>query len=421
MKRLVGAVAAIGLMVTTPIAAEAAGSKPKHRVVAKQLDNPRQLNWSENGRALIIAEAGRGGTTCSAEGCEGLTGSISLVNKPWRTGASAQRVITGFRSFAGPDGSFAVGSNGADQTSESDHDQYIVAGSVEGRPPETAGALLVGEAFDDGTFIFPFADIAAAERAQNPDGAQIESNPYAILFIAGPNPDGYALVADAAANAVWKIVPDLTYEPPASLGCFTEAMFAPGYDFAKCFKYEITPFAKYPTTALPDGSDDPNGPPEFVPTSLTMDKWGHVFVGGLGSEVPGAAQVVKYDLDGRELRRWTGFTGITGVAVNDSYLFVSQLFGSAAPLPEGESPSDEAPPMAGAPGEVVKTSRHVTNGPRWAVDVPLPAGLATDHKGWVYAAVNSIAPATGMAEGPFGPVGGGAVWQLDFSHARPLG
>jgi hypothetical protein len=414
-------VAAVALVVTTPIAAEATGdSKPNHRVVAKRLNNPRQLNWSENGKKLIIAEAGRGGTDCTAEGCEGLTGSISVVNRPWRKKTFSRRVVTGFRSSASPDGSFAVGSDGADQTNDTEADTYIVSGFTVNRPPPQAGALIVGQVSGDEQFIFPFADIAAAEAAQNPDGAQIDSNPYAILFINGPNPDGYALVADAAANTVWKIVPDLSYEPPASLGCFTPAMEAPGFDFTKCFKYVITPFVTYPTTALPNGEDDPNGPPEFVPTALSLDGNGHLFVGGLGSEVPGAAQVVKYDLAGNEIRRWTGFTGVTGVTVDDEFLYVSQLFGSTAPLPEGASPAAEAPPMAGAPGEVVKTSRDVTNGPRWAIDVPLPAGLATDSKGHVFASVNSIAPAEGLTEGPFGPVDGGAVWQLDFRNAHPL-
>ena len=55
-------------------------------------------------------------------------------------------------------------------------------------------------------------------------------------------------------------------------------------------------------------------------------------------------------------------------------------------------------------------------GQRWAIDVPLPAGLASDGRR-IYASVNSVAPAEGLAGGPFGAVGGGAVWELDFSDA----
>ncbi|HEV7951640.1 MAG TPA: hypothetical protein VGP24_17900, partial [Glaciihabitans sp.] len=55
---------------------------------------------------------------------------------------------------------------------------------------------------------------------------------------------------------------------------------------------------------------------------------------------------------------------------------------------------------------------------RWAIDVPLPAGLATDGSA-VYASVNSISTAEGSS-GPFGPVGPGSVWELDFSNATEV-
>lgn len=393
-----------------------------HRVVTEGLDNPRQITWTSDGGSLVVAEAGRGGDQCSEVGCMGKTGALTLIDEPHSGSPGIATQVEGFVSSAAPDGSFAIGSNGADSL-QSVEEGFIVAGTPLGGQPPVDGALLVAfpaapdEGFPDSEII-AFANLQAAEEEQNPDGAQIESNPYAALFVdptpkGDPGVDGYALVADAAANTVWKVEPDLSYQPPAEFNCFEDAATPPGYE---CFSVEITVFATYPTTANPDGSDDLDGPPEFVPTSLATDAHGNVYVGGLGSEIAGAASVVKYDSDGDEEARWGGFTAITGIAVDHKSLFVSQLFGSEAPLPEGETPQDEAPTTGTVPGQVVKLNESGEHGKRWAIDVPLPAGLASDGS-HVYASVNSIAPAEGVADGPFGPVGGGAVWELDFSDA----
>ena len=383
------------------------------RVVADGLDNPRQLNWDQDG-ALVVAEAGRGGPECVEIRCAGPTGAVTLIEDPHRDAPTVSSVVEGLLSVAAPDGTFAEGPGGADATDV--EGQHIIAGY----DPERfdlavfearGGAMLVAGTEEDGEeYLIPYADLQAAEEELNPDGAQIDSNPYAVLFVDEDDevsPDGYALVADAGANTVWKVEPDFS----------TATEDAPP-------EYEITVFASWPTTALPDGTDDPAGPAEFVPTSLTTDRHGNVYVGGLGSVRPGEASVVQFSADGTELDRWDGFTAITGVAVDRGHLYVSQLFGPTPPLPPGESAAEEAPPAAGeAPGQVVVQHRHEEDAARYAIDVPFPAGLATDRHGNVYAAVNSVAPAEGIAEGPqnpFGAVGGGAVWELDFSDAYRL-
>lgn len=409
MRRLgAGSVAAAVVLVgPLPAAAAHGGHEPPGpRVVADGLDNPRQLNWTEDGRSLVVAEAGRGGPECTDAGCVGASGAVTRIDRPGRRAPTATGVAEGLLSIAGPDGSFAVGANGADATSIAGG--YVVAGYDPARPPGRNGALLAAmtEA-PDVTSVVPVADLQAAEEQQNPDGAQIESNPYAVLYQAeDPDDpyDGYALVADAAANTVWKVDPDFDRTTPEGVP-----------------EVEITPWATWPTTVLPDGSDDPAGPAEFVPTALAQDRHGNVYVGGLGSERPGEASVVKFSADGEQLEQWGGFTAITGIAVDRRHLYVSQLFGPTPPQPPGDTPADEAPPAAGpgAPGQVVVVHTGDPDGQRWAVDAPLPAGLATDgHR--VYAAVNSVAPAEGIAAGPaspFGAVGGGAVWELDFSAA----
>ncbi|MEX5301284.1 ScyD/ScyE family protein [Kocuria sabuli] len=405
--------AAVVLVGPVPAALAHGGEQPPGpRVVAEGLDNPRQLNWDQKHRSLVVAEAGRGGPECVDARCTGPTGAVTLIENPWYRTPTVSTPVEGLLSAAVPGGAFAEGAAGADTTDV--EGQHIVAGYDPARfdpavPTARGGSLLVAVAeASDVTSVLAYADLQAAEEELNPDGAQVDSNPYAVLYVDEDDetsPDGYALVADAGANTVWKVEPDFS----------TQTEEAPP-------EYEVTAWATWPTTVLPDGTDDPGGPAEFVPTSIAADEQGNVYVGGLGSIRPGEASVVKFSADGVELDRWDGFTGITGVAVDDHHLYVSQLFGPTPPLPPGETPADEAPPASGeVPGQVVVLHRHHEDAQRWAVDVPLPAGLAVGRHGSVYASVNSVAPAEGIAAGPENPVGtavgGGAVWELDFSDA----
>ncbi|GAA4971340.1 ScyD/ScyE family protein [Kineococcus glutinatus] len=380
-----------------PATATTGEHDPAPVVVATGLDNPRQLGWDRDGASLLVAEAGSGGDTCAGEGpqrqCAGLTGAVGLVHDPGaRTGGAPHRVVTGLASIAAPDGSFAVGSDGAAATEL----PGIYAAAMTYVPPEAfpgvdlpggfarqLGSVVLG----GHGYSYPVVDLAAAEARLNPDGAQVESNPYGILVVprTATTPT-HALVADAAANTVWRVGIGGDLRPRVSV------------------------FATYPTP--PD--DDTT--PEFVPTSLARDADGNVYVGGLGSEQPGAAQVVKYSAGGRELHRWTGFTGVTGVAVaGDGTLYVSQLFGAGAPGggEDGEpvAPNDDVPgPGPGAPGDVVRVA---PSGERTSVPVPFPAGLAVDEEGAVYVSAWSVSDADGAPAGPAGPATpGGQIWRL---------
>ena len=77
--------------------------------VVSGLDNPRGLAFGEHGR-LFVAEAGHGGPTClGGQTCVGFTSGISVVNV---AGGTARRVLSGYVSLAGPDGSAATGIDG---------------------------------------------------------------------------------------------------------------------------------------------------------------------------------------------------------------------------------------------------------------------------------------------------------------------
>ena len=404
-----GGLAAAALLGTGP-AASAGTDDGRHShdpvVVVDHLDNPRQLNW--HGRAgdrLVIAEAGSGGESCFGEGqeqqCAGLTGAVSVVDRPARTSGSApHRVLTGLLSVAGPDGSFAVGSNGADiargpyrvLVAETEVPPAALPPGAEDLPGlDQLGHLLVAERRGPAV---PRADLAAAEERLNPDGAQVESNPYAVLDVTDRHRGGRqtTLVADAAANAVWKVV--------AKEGGRKHGP-----------TYEVSVFAAWPTTAGDETT------PEFVPTSLAQDARGDVYIGGLGSEQPGRGAVEKRSASGRHLETWTGFTSVTGIAVDPdgSHLYVSQLFGTTPLLPPGDAPQDEAPPAGAEAGDVVRVD--VEEGTYVTRPVPFPAGLAVDRDGRGYASAHSLSDADGSQGGP--GASPGHVWRFPFPrHAE---
>jgi hypothetical protein len=245
--------------------------------------------------------------------------------------------------------------------------------------------------------VVPYAALADAETELNPDGAQDESNPYAVLFV-DPTPDGtagedgYALIADAAANTVWKVEPDFAAVPE---DCVDDTCIPP---------YTLSVFVTFPTPAGDDVT------PEYVPTSLATDDDGNVYVGGLGSEVSGAAEVRKYSPEGEELQAWNGFTAITGLAVDGAgeHLYVSQLFGS-----------NPAAAPTGLPGNVVEVD--VAAGTYRSLDVPFPGGVAVSGDDEVYVSAYSVAPAEGIAETPMSPATpGGEVWRIDFADTEDV-
>jgi hypothetical protein len=277
-------------------------------------------------------------------------------------------VVTGLFSIAGADGEFAVGSDGV---AAGRHGKIYIQETF--APPDLLpeefqpqnGQLLKARPY--GT-VSPVADITAFETANDPDGYGFDSDPYAVIAYRGGH-----LVADAAANAVLYV-----------------SRWGDVYLFHTFFNV---------TTGAcgAAGVEDPPGFPgcNFVPTSLATDRRGNVYVGGLSSETPGEAQVVKLSPSGRYVvHTWTGFTTVTGLAVGrDGTLWVSQLL---AP--------EQNPPAAMVAGVVTKVPRY---GERTDMDVPFPAGLAICDDN-LYVSAWSVAPDDGLA----GPGTSGQVWRI---------
>ncbi len=324
-------------------------------VVVDGLDNPRQLVWSNQGN-LIVAEAGHGNpNNCDPEfGCIGRTGLISRITNPESgSGVVRKHMVEDFISFAGEDGSFAVGADGVDQ---SRNNRLFVAMTYappdlipEPLPGRQLGKLMVAEPPRFKKDVF--ANVSRYEFQNNPDNERVESNPYAVL--SRPNNQ---LVADAAGDSIIKV-------PRQG---------------------QTRLWARLPEQGR---QLDP------VPTSITKGPDGNVYVGGLGSGVPGNGGIFQFDGSGELQASLYGFGGITGITVTpQGNIYVSELF------------ADQG---MGIPGQVTRVNMQTLEKKSWPV--PFPAGLVA-RGGNLYVSAFSVS----SYNGDFGPDSSGQIWRMDL-------
>lgn len=374
----VGAVTALvaGLCGVAPqiVQADAASTAPV--VVVSGLNNPRQLTLVGNDE-LLIAEAGKGGSVKSTGPDGDVTyignsGSISAVYLPqYARHTTPTRIVKGLMSGAGADGSAAVGSDGV--AARSPHGPIYIQETY--APPAALPRSLRGQ---NGRTLWArpygrlhaFANISYFESTHDPDHHGFDSDPYAIV---ARKTD--FLVADAAGNDVLRV---------DAAGHVHLWHVFPNVRTGSCAQ-QADPTPKFPGC-------------NFVPTTITTDATGHVYVGGLSSLMPRQAQVVKLSADGKKvLRTWHGFTGVSGLAASRSgVLYVSELF---APEAHPANPQIQG-----------RLTRISTKGVRAHRDVPFPAGLALNSKGVLFVSAFSIAPATGLGA----PGTSGQVWRMKW-------
>jgi hypothetical protein len=220
------------------------------KTIASNLDNPRGLTTGSDG-SLYVTEAGRGGTgPCipsptnpNASVCYGSTGALTRIEN-----GTVTRVVTGLPSLAAPDGSDATGAH--DIAFDATGQAYVLVGF--GADPAVRNTLGVPEfgqllkinALDGGSDWTPIADISAFEQTKNPDGGNIDSNPYSLLI-----QNNAAYVADAGGNDLLKA--DLGNGQVNLASVFDNSRLAPNPFGGPDIPYQSVPNA---VASAPDGT-----------------------------------------------------------------------------------------------------------------------------------------------------------------------
>lgn len=328
-------------------------------LVADGLANPRGVTVTPNG-AVLVAEAGTGGAGpcfdgAEGEACFGPSGALTRVDR-----RGVQRIVEGLPSFASPSGEGALGPH--DVSVLGNGTTYLTTGL--GADPSVRDALGLADAglgllwsvSQARGAVRPVADLADWEATENPNGDQVDSNPYGVLAV----PSGQ-IVADAGGNSLVRVSAAGALE---TLAVFPDTM-APAPPFLD----------------LPPGTMIPT---EAVPTSLAEGPDGAYYVGLLtGFPFPvGGASVMRVVPGEAPSVFATGFTNIIDVAFGpDGHLYVLEI------ATNGLLSGDPAGALKRVVGGVVEEV------PGTEGTLLMPGGMAFAPSGTLYVSNLSVAPA----------------------------
>jgi hypothetical protein len=236
----------------------------------------------------------------------GLTGSVTKALDGFQT-----RVYDRVISIAGPDGSGAVGVDGVALGGGGSLQMIVTSAGPgplpPGLPPDVAAAAKkqLGNVMrlTDAGAIAKIANIDHVEFQSNPDGRQIDSDPYGLAVLRGTK-----LAVDAAGNDV------LTYDDHGNVSVLA---VIPGRTISGHFV-------------------------DSVPTSITMCGDGDYYVGTLGGDGTPlhGAQIWKVTTAGTASVAFNGLDNVVGIACHGNSLYAAELTNA-----EGNF---------GAPGAIVK-------------------------------------------------------------------
>jgi sugar lactone lactonase YvrE len=351
MKRIACLLAGVSALALA-VGAQAAPPQP----VMTGLDNPRGLAFGPEG-ALYVAEAGRGGGGACVplpDGpgtrCYGATGAISRL---WQ--GDQERIADGLPSLA-PQPLGGTASGPQHISFQGRGGLFVTIGCSCNRNDPTTGALLEGLDFGYLMQISAsgntkrVADVSGYEATANPDGAQIDSNPYGLLAL-----PGHRLVTDAGGNSLVDVSADGS----------------------------ITTVATFPKLA------GPFGPRDAVPTDVAVGPDGAYYVSTLtGFPFTAGTAVVYRVVPGQDPTPYAwNLTQLTDLAfAADGSLYVLQHSSAIPMIPfpfAGPGAVLRVPPGGGAASTLV------------AGGLPRATGLAIADDGTLYVAVNGASAGTG--------------------------
>ncbi len=347
---------AASLFSTAPAFAQTGGT-----VVATGLSSPRGVTVGPDG-TVYVAEAGSGGPMTVTEGETtahiGFTGQVSKITADGTKSVVARNIP----SVIGAEGGAGL------------HDLIYANGALWGVVGDiSAGKLnLPGEdallRIDPSTGVSrTVASFYPYEAQHNPGGFAVDSNAYGLTI----GPDGNVYVADAAANAIYRVNP--------GTGAISTLAVIPGI---------AIPAAMAP----PGGNPARGGANELdpVPTSLAFGPDGNLYVSLLsGGPFPtGAAKVLKVTMGGKVSDAVPGLTMMTDITLGPDGAWYVVEFGqfSLQTNPPGFVPNS---------GDVVRLS---PTGQRAVIasGLAFPNKLAFDASGNLYVTTNSLDPANGQ-------------------------
>lgn len=337
------------------ISPEPTGPSP-FTLIASGLSNPRSIIIDErfDQQKIYVAEAGKGGTgsACitSANGdyddCYGASGAVTMI-----VNGSAQRIITGLPSIAGPNGGFAVGPSHIAL-----HGPFLsIMVANYGGPDERGQLAAADKRFGHVlTYSLPtghsrvMGNVSAFEDSYNPDPDKLESNPSGLAHATG----GY-LTTDAAANDLLHV----------------------GYNGRVSLRYVFPkrPFPAPPFMGLPPGA---TVPVESVPVAVVRgpDR-AHYAAEFTAFPFPkGGARVLRFGATGAPTVFADGFTNIIDIAFGpDGSLYVLEM------ARNGMASGDVT-------GAVTKVAPNGARTLLASSGLEYPTAIAVDRHGRVYVA-----------------------------------